>query len=1477
MIKGLNTDSSPINQPEGSYRHAVNNILKDVDGGIGSLTSEPGNTLCFSVPVTQVIIGSIPLGNTNIVFLYDDATPGSEFLEIGVLDNCVYTQSLVTTCTGYNRNSIIKGKAVINSDCEREIVFGDGINDDLLINLDRLEDYYSDAHQAFLDGGGTPGSFVGEEFNCNLFRLVPNYKPAYVTSAETLDFGGTLELGSYWLALRYISNDGNRTNIFHRSNMAVVTADSINTNPNYIDGGYNVASGQTPEIGAVFPVNKSIRFNIENIDTTYDQIEPIIIKSVSGDGLTRTAYRLPAKDITQASMDYVYTGYEIEQVPLEEVQTESVTYHRSQGIEIIGDRLVRGNVSEKYRDWSVFQAMANNINIYWDTELMGTPYSSVLPSGSFSSGQDTTMYKTTNGTFSLKTMPTDEVVALGIMCVFKDGTKSPVFHIPGRAKITDPTLVAEGNANTHNRNNVTTTDWDDQLLTVVGSAIGVADDEIYEPNVEHLGLTAGQTVERWKVYNTAIQRVSNNEMGYYETEALYPDTLGCDGLPIYPYTGSGPFVMDKIRHHRLPDATLQGRVRNTLGTLSTDYLPLSLNVQNVILPTDFEDEIEGWQIVMARPDELNKTIVARGIMERTIHGVRHFPGWGDNDDPADITETYIMQSPLFNYETDDGARQRFESFLPVGTSSSGVDLTSFSWQGDEHYSLYTPEGMFNEAPVQGTYIKTEEIYTGIPKVHEYFDQKDGKFQPIADEKWFTASVDLTSDTSSNIRPRLQTHRTIQRNEWVRFQDVIASDSLSNPALRSVANQDNQIIKLDNLQPPTANPVVVTYNGQTATDVEGNGGGNPGVAEGYGYPASPTSSDTQHYDYVNIKVTRLNAYSDLPNLEYIQIHSDIKTGTSAGVAGGSNYIGRFGVRKTYSTGDKTFSFSNIGRKGKRTIGNFLLNLVPFGVLFNLKSDLLRAYHAHLWFDVESEINVGMRHEGDLQAYGYIDSNDRSVNTAPPEENEIPVVNINSYYPKSYGVEGMRNYLAMPTNYLNYYDVNLDYSMQNDIVVFRPVLTDLCDECQGDYTNRIVWTEPGEYRTNLALNSTDINQAKGPIIDIISHRNNLLIRSEYSLYIKPANYQQLQVNDNTVFTGTGGFLAIPEQELTETANGFIGCKGRLHTLQTDYGVAMIDEPGRRVFLYDGKLNNLSAKGMYKWFKRNLTILNKTYSSYNTIATDYPVLMQLGYDPVQNRLFVTKRDYDGDPNVDRNTVTQDHFTISYDLDLGVWDSFHTYHPRYTMYNNEQFLTSLNASMYSHSEDSNICTFYNNTNYDIKELVVPFQGEKTLQSIYLLADFFDYDSTNEDWYSNRSIDLTDMKLWVRNSKQSTGINDIQDKNIVGEYTARATDTYVINDMRNGFAINKLWDLHQGSGAVVNRDRDLIKSNPITQTANTEIGYDDIIPTAVGELDYEAYPIRGRYGIIRLYYKPESTEDNTYISKKFSLYLLDTIKNMSI
>jgi len=251
--------------------------------------------------------------------------------------------------------------------------------------------------------------------------------------------------------------------------------------------------------------------------------------------------------------------------------------------------------------------------------LIGTITTNLQVSGSYSA-----LNIEVNKNYSLpvvsydnKTYMRDEVYALGIVYVFKDGSESPVMHIPGRVKIGTPDNVDDtstalsvtidgytydtdkghnywndlgdplGPGDVYNVDNLSD-NWDTLEYT-----IGTTGGSLYQDTsglFEHQTSVSkceydvvsdcdlGSTIGRWEHVNTSIRRdtlsehtlckhsfdiIEEGAMGYYDADVTYPDIRDCTGLPIFPHDEivteiEGEMIttyrMHNIRHHMIPDA-----------------------------------------------------------------------------------------------------------------------------------------------------------------------------------------------------------------------------------------------------------------------------------------------------------------------------------------------------------------------------------------------------------------------------------------------------------------------------------------------------------------------------------------------------------------------------------------------------------------------------------------------------------------------------------------------------------------------------------------------------------------------------------------------------------------------------------------------------------------------------------------------------------------------------------------------------------
>lgn len=124
-VKGLNTDFAPHLQNKEIWTYARNAVLNSHAGNIYALQNEQSNTFCVQLPYT--FIGSIPLiDNRFAVFTTDDTNSEIGVVDANA---CTYTKVVNDPCLAFNKKYLISGKSKYNLDCSETIYWADsGLN-----------------------------------------------------------------------------------------------------------------------------------------------------------------------------------------------------------------------------------------------------------------------------------------------------------------------------------------------------------------------------------------------------------------------------------------------------------------------------------------------------------------------------------------------------------------------------------------------------------------------------------------------------------------------------------------------------------------------------------------------------------------------------------------------------------------------------------------------------------------------------------------------------------------------------------------------------------------------------------------------------------------------------------------------------------------------------------------------------------------------------------------------------------------------------------------------------------------------------------------------------------------------------------------------------------------------------------------------------------------------------------------------------
>jgi len=635
VAKGMYRDTNPIDQPANTYRYALNMMLESREGDHSAITNEEGNEACDAVKSGYQVIGTILVNNNDTIVFSTNGTKS----EIGILSqSCVYTSLVESTCLNFSRDYPISGIFKIQNGCDRIIYFTDNYNPIRVLNLDNLIQYVNATSTT------AAAANAADDWNCTLMKMDPDYDVPTIGLTEVIDGGGSLERGSYFFTIRYLDSEFNPTN-WTGFTQNVLIAGGNSSLYDTIDGGnFDLTDND------LFAEGKSISLNLTNLDTTFPYYQLAVIQNTTGVKDEGAAYTLNVESVTGTTGSYIYKGADTQRTvtTLDELVVNSIVFDRVKTITQLDNRMLLANTSSDAKDWAEFQRTSSEIII--------TALDSGHPKEIARTVSTSESAKSAQFSFSRKSYMRDEVYAFGIVYVFTDGTTSPVFHIPGRpaneadagggVTFTNQQLVTTGNANTHNRNLVqdtgagdpVTDDWDTHLLTVVAAPLANPKTEVLERNVQHIPLSEftnpanprlGNTIERWKVMNTAVEyNPGRYLMSYFECDETYPIIEDCSGTSIWGTDALGNTLQGTpVRHHRMPDATLsnihdgsEGRITDATDsgkqTVDGNIHSLYLNVTNVNYPAAYTSDIQGYYLVRVERDANTETVIDTGIMGR---------------------------------------------------------------------------------------------------------------------------------------------------------------------------------------------------------------------------------------------------------------------------------------------------------------------------------------------------------------------------------------------------------------------------------------------------------------------------------------------------------------------------------------------------------------------------------------------------------------------------------------------------------------------------------------------------------------------------------------------------------------------------------------------------------------------------------------------------------------------------------------------
>ena len=137
-----------------------------------------------------------------------------------------------------------------------------------------------------------------------------------------------------------------------------------------------------------------------------------------------------------------------------------------------------------------------------------------------------------------------------------------------------------------------------------------------------------------------------------------------------------------------------------------------------------------------------------------------------------------------------------------------------------------------------------------------------------------------------------------------------------------------------------------------------------------------------------------------------------------------------------------------------------------------------------------------------------------------------------------------------------------------------------------------------------------------------------------------------NSLATYVGEGELFDREPTEIIDDNLGYVGCDSKFGTLVCKYGYISVDRRVGKVFLFNGEIDEISAKGVRNYLRDNL--VTSTDLDIDNPYNNNGVC--IGFDELHDRLIVSKPDADSTKAL----------TISYDLSRKFWVANHSYYAR-------------------------------------------------------------------------------------------------------------------------------------------------------------------------------------------------------------------------
>ncbi len=305
--KGINQDITKSKRSPDFYFDAENVRIQAIDSGTtGSITNDRGNTLIYTLPANQKIIGHAVLKDYLVLF----STNGSldKITRVHLPDYTGF--ELFSGSLGFSLNNLLDTEVYYESEDIQKVYWADGLNQLRHINIITNSAYTQD--------------------QATLFNAVPEvvFSAPYVSS---IDYGGIHTSGIIQYAYNLLKQNGSQSAISPISELYPLDK--------------NIGGGKVNEY-----VGKILNVTIDNIDTRYDIIRLYSIKYTSYN--EQPSVNIIAEETIGGNTSFKYSddGRVIRAITGDQLTFLGGTPIIPTTITSKYNRLIMGNIKESYFD-----------------------------------------------------------------------------------------------------------------------------------------------------------------------------------------------------------------------------------------------------------------------------------------------------------------------------------------------------------------------------------------------------------------------------------------------------------------------------------------------------------------------------------------------------------------------------------------------------------------------------------------------------------------------------------------------------------------------------------------------------------------------------------------------------------------------------------------------------------------------------------------------------------------------------------------------------------------------------------------------------------------------------------------------------------------------------------------------------------------------------------------------------------------------